>query len=145
MSLSEIRTEVQDGSATVRFHEVRTLAPKQGPKQSIDRRIRLTAVATDAVGWSTTAPPVTVVLDTTAPSVTIEDPASGSVVATPRVTVTGSVSDANLASVTVGPVTATVEGTRFTAPDVPLAEGDNFLVAVSWDGDRGADVLPLYG
>src|SRR5262249_1629498 len=93
----------------------------------------LTAIARDALGRSTTSAAVTVELDSTAPTATITDPDNGAVVGTPQVTVRGTVSDANLGTVKVNGVTATVTGTDFVASGVPLVEGDNFLVAVARD------------
>ena len=93
----------------------------------------LAATATDALGRSTTSASVPVVLDTTAPTVTITAPAAGSVVATPAITVQGEVSDPNLAEVRVDGVLATVSGTTFSASGVPLSEGENFLVASAVD------------
>ncbi len=93
----------------------------------------LYAVATDALGRTTTSAPVTVQLDTTAPTATITSPATGTVVATPTITVQGEVSDPNLAEVQVNGVVATVSGTTFTADGVALAEGENFVVAQAVD------------
>lgn len=91
----------------------------------------LVATATDALGRTATAT-VRVELDTTAPSVTITEPESGKVVSTPQIVVRGTVSDVNLAQVTVNGVAAAVSGTSFQVT-VTLAEGENFLVAVARD------------
>ena len=93
----------------------------------------LTATARDALGRTTTSAPVVVELDSTAPTATITEPDNGAVVATPQITVRGTVSDPNLATVTVNGIAATVTGTSFVASGVPLAEGENFLVAKARD------------
>ena len=93
----------------------------------------LTATARDVLGRSTTSAPVTVELDSTAPTATITEPENGAVVATPQITVRGTVSDPNLISVTVNGITATVAGTSFVANGVPLSEGESFLVAKARD------------
>jgi len=94
---------------------------------------QLIAKATDALGRSTVSAPVVVTLDTTAPTVTITAPTAGTVLDTPTITVSGEVSDPHLDSVRIGDVVATVSGMTFTAEDVPLDEGDNFLVAEATD------------
>lgn len=93
----------------------------------------LIAIATDVLGLVTESAPVTVRYDSTAPTVVIESPVSGSVVNTPSIDVTGTASDANLASVTVNGVAADVSGDSFTATGVSLTEGDNSLVATAID------------
>ena len=93
----------------------------------------LVATATDALGRSTDSALVTVELDTTAPTVAIDDPISGVVINTPVITVTGSVSDPNLDTVTVNGVTATVVDSEFTATGITLSEGDNTLIATAVD------------
>ena len=93
----------------------------------------LVARATDALGRVTDSAIVTVELDTTAPTVTIDDPISGVVIDTPVITVTGHVSDPNLATVTVNGVPATVTDMEFSAPGISLTEGDNTLVAEAVD------------
>jgi RHS repeat-associated protein len=102
----------------------------------------LTAVAIDALGRATTSAPVAVSLDTTAPTVTVTSPAGGTVVATPAITVDGEVSDPNLAEVRVNGVLATVDGTSFSAAGVPLAEGENFLVAEAVDAIGNSATSP---
>src|SRR5262249_21577573 len=60
------------------------------------------------------------------------------------VTVTGTATDPHLSSVTVNGVTASLVGSRFTAPGVPIAEGDNTLVAHAVDVvGHAADSAPL--
>jgi hypothetical protein len=76
------------------------------------------------------------VLASFAPAVTISAPANGATVATPSVTVSGTVTDpAGIASVKVNGVTATVgAGGTFTAA-VPLTLGANVITAVATDAD----------
>jgi RHS repeat-associated protein len=93
----------------------------------------LTATAKDALGRSATSAPVTVELDSTAPTAEITEPGNGSVVGTTPITVRGTVSDVNLVTVKVNGVTATVTGTSFVASGVTLVEGASFLVAVARD------------
>ena len=102
----------------------------------------LVARATDALGRITDSAVVTVELDTTAPTVTIDDPISGVVIDTPVITVTGHVSDPNLASVTVNGVSATVTDMEFSAPGISLTEGDNTLVAEAIDQVGNTAVSP---
>ncbi len=102
----------------------------------------LVARATDALGRVTDSAVVTVELDTTAPTVSIDDPISGVVIDTPVITVTGHVSDPNLASVTVNGVTATVTDMEFSAPGISLTEGDNTLVAEAIDQVGNTAVSP---
>ncbi len=91
----------------------------------------LVATAVDRAGNSATASRVAV-RDSQAPTITITDPAAGSVVPEAAVEVSGSVDDPNLDRVTVQGVTATVQGGGFSA-NVALAEGDNTLVVRATD------------
>ena len=93
----------------------------------------LVAVATDQLGLTTSSAPVTVELDTTAPTASIDVPEPGVIINTPLITVEGDVSDPNLTDVTVNGVPATVTGMRFVAQNVPLSEGSNSLVATAVD------------
>ncbi len=93
----------------------------------------LTATARDALSRSTTSATVVVELDSTAPTATITEPKSGDVVDTPQITVRGTVSDPNLTAVTVNGIAAAVTGASFVANGVPLAEGENSLVAKARD------------
>jgi RHS repeat-associated protein len=102
----------------------------------------LVAVAADVLGRSTTSAGVEVELDTTAPTIDIVTPASGAVVGTPTIAVTGEASDPNLASVTVGGVTAQLSGSSFSASGVTLQEGENFLVAEAVDSLGNASQSP---
>jgi hypothetical protein len=92
----------------------------------------VTAVATDALGRTSSAT-LTVRLDTTAPQITVDTPPDGTVVDATAADIGGWVADANLASVTVNGIQATVDGDRFTATGVPLTEGPNAIEAVATD------------
>ena len=72
-------------------------------------------------------------LDTRAPVVAIDGPVQGDLFGRSPITVTGTVEDAHLKTVTVNGVAATVVGNRFTAEDVVLHEGNNNLVALAED------------
>jgi hypothetical protein len=105
----------------------------------------LTAVATDADG-NVGTDSITVVLDTVAPRVLIDSPASGFVTAAPSITVTGRVNDTVLgtinsgqAQVTVNGIAAVVANRTFMAQGVPLAEGLNAVTAVGTDAVGNAD------
>ncbi len=71
--------------------------------------------------------------DSTAPTVSIGQPAAGALVKEGTVDVSGTVADTNLAGVTVNGVAATVTGQTFLAQQVPLAEGSNSVVARAID------------
>ncbi len=92
--------------------------------------------AADAAGNVTQAVR-TIVRDSTAPAVSIAQPAPGAFLASSTVTVSGSATDQHLASVAVaGPnntVTATLPGSTFTAPGLQLDEGANTLTATATD------------
>ena len=97
---------------------------------------RLTIVATDAAGNTQT---VTrdVTLDLSAPLVAFASPASGTLTNALTIDVSGTASDATLTSVVVngttamlGPVTGS---SRPFAATIPLAEGENHLVATATD------------
>ena len=99
----------------------------------------VTATGTNASGGVGTAS-VSVVLDTTPPSVAIDSPSDKVVVTTPQVYVTGLVNDVvpgtvNSAqvSVTVNGVQATVSNRSFMAEDVLLVPGQNIINAVATD------------
>jgi hypothetical protein len=66
------------------------------------------------------------------PDVTITSPADLTFLATTTVAVSGTMSD-SAAQVTVNGIPATVSGTTFTAPEVPLIEGGNILTATATD------------
>ena len=92
----------------------------------------LVASATDAAGNAGASPGVAVTVDTQAPVVSIDapaDPLTGS----GFVTVTGSVVEPHLLSVTVEGVPASASGGRFVATNVPLVEGAQQITAVAVD------------
>lgn len=91
-----------------------------------------TIVAADAAG-NTATWTHRIVLDSHAPTVSISQPAAGAVVKDGAVDVVGSAQDPHLAGVTVNGVAATVTGTTWLAPRVPLAEGSNTLTAHAED------------
>ncbi|MEO8196127.1 MAG: Ig-like domain-containing protein, partial [Thermoanaerobaculia bacterium] len=74
-----------------------------------------------------------VVRDVTAPTVSIQQPAAGMLVGTNAVQVTGQAADPHLASVAVNGVAASLSGSTWVAPQVPLAEGASTLVATAVD------------
>jgi RHS repeat-associated protein len=89
-------------------------------------------VATDAAGNTATAAH-RVTRDTNAPTVKISQPAAGALTAESSIDAAGTAQDPRLTKVTVNGVTATVSGTAWTAPRVPLAEGSNRIVARAED------------
>ncbi|MBI4747446.1 MAG: hypothetical protein HY774_03115 [Acidobacteria bacterium] len=91
----------------------------------------ITVSATDAFGNTSTASR-SVVLDTTAPVLTITSPEDGATTTEAQITVTGTVTDATTISVTVNDIAATVTGNEFLAV-VPLTEGPNTLLVRSID------------
>ncbi|HSL82641.1 MAG TPA: hypothetical protein VLF66_07675, partial [Thermoanaerobaculia bacterium] len=104
----------------------------------------LVAEAVDSLGNRAESPPVVVVLDTQPPEITLDAAALPELTDETSVTVTGTVSDPHLGTVTVNGVAATVAGTTFAAAGVPLDEGENLLVAEAVDtlGHR-ADTPPV--
>jgi RHS repeat-associated protein len=91
----------------------------------------LSVDALDAAGNLTTVNRA-VELDTLAPSVSISDPAAGTVVPGASITVAGAVSDPHLDRVEVNGVLATISGGSWSA-SVPLVEGSNTVVARAFD------------
>ncbi|MBI2869173.1 MAG: Ig-like domain-containing protein, partial [Chloroflexi bacterium] len=77
-----------------------------------------------------------VVLDSTAPTVTITSPVSGAVVSAPEVTVAGTVNDPSATSAVLTlngvPLTVTVAGGSFSQP-VTLSAGSNAITVVATD------------
>ncbi|MCB1055040.1 MAG: Ig-like domain-containing protein, partial [Acidobacteria bacterium] len=104
----------------------------------------LTARAVDTLGWSATAQ-VTVIRDTEAPEIHVDQPADGAYLAGDTVVVSGSVADEPGVTVTVNGVAATVTAGSFTAT-VNLSEGENRLIARALDavGNQGAHTLLVY-
>ena len=88
--------------------------------------------AVDGAGNAGTAS-LRLVLDTTSPTITVVQPAPGALVGALSVTVTGTVSDANLEAVTVDGGPATVDRNSFRRDGVPLVEGPNTLTATARD------------
>jgi hypothetical protein len=77
---------------------------------------------------------ITVTRDTTNPVVTIEYPEDGDAFNTASITVTGTVEEANLVSVTVNGVQAELYGGYFVAENVALnTEGENGIIVVATD------------
>jgi hypothetical protein len=92
----------------------------------------LVARAADAAGNAGSSAGVPVTVDTLAPIVSIDapgDPLTGSAF----VTVTGTVVEPHLLSLTVAGVPASVSGGRFVATNVPLVEGSQRITAVAVD------------
>ncbi len=103
----------------------------------------LVAVARDRTNHETEAPRVVVALDTQPPAVAIDAAALPSLTGDVSITVTGTVSDPHLATVTVNGVAAQVTGGEFAATAVPLQEGTNAIVAHAVDTlGHGADSAP---
>jgi hypothetical protein len=99
----------------------------------------ITATGINAGGGVGTAS-VSVVLDTTPPTVTIDSPSDRAVVTTPQIMVTGLVNDvvtgtvnAAQVSVTVNGVQASVGNRSFMANNVLLVPGQNVITAVAKD------------
>lgn len=70
--------------------------------------------------------------DTTAPVVTIQQPAEGAFTNAAQVTVNGTYNDDSQTTITVNGVSATLSGNSFTAT-VPVAEGQNSLLIAATD------------
>ena len=91
----------------------------------------LIATAVDRAGNLATASRV-VVRDSQSPTLTITDPAAGSVVPEAMVAVSGAVYEPNLDRVTVQGIAAEVQGDTFSA-SVALVEGENTIVVRATD------------
>jgi len=97
-------------------------------------RNEIRATARDTFGHETVSDPVVYELDATAPQIAITSPANGEVVTSLQIVVAGTVSDPNLAEVTVNGVTATLDaGAGTFSAVVALADGANTLTAVATD------------
>jgi RHS repeat-associated protein len=92
----------------------------------------LTATARNAANLEGSAS-VVVVRDTVGPILAISSPTAAQKIATSTTTVTGTVSDPHLASVSVEGLPASVSGGVFTAVGVPLTEGTKTLTATALD------------
>ena len=116
-----------------------------GPFALAEGSNAFTVIATDAAG-NGSQQTVSIERDSSAPTVVITQPGMGSVVGSTAVDVAGSASDPHLATVTVNGVAASQTGGTFLAPQVPLAEGENTLVATATDtagnsGDASVTVV----
>ncbi|HTC93758.1 MAG TPA: Ig-like domain repeat protein, partial [Terriglobales bacterium] len=124
---SPITVQVQGVSATVSGNQFTTTVPL--PTEGLQN---LQAVATDAAG-NVGQVSINIHVDRTPPVVTIAQPSEGSYSNQQTIAVSGTVTDASPVTVQVQGVSATVNGTQFTA-SVPLsAEGLQTLQAVATD------------
>ncbi len=109
----------------------------------------LTAVATNIDGEPGTDS-ITVVLDTVAPRVIIDSPASGSVMTEASITVAGRVNDVVMGTVNSGQATVSVNGIpavvshrTFMAEGVALHPGQNSIVAIATDAVGNVDTKAI--
>src|SRR5579859_6356189 len=124
---SPVTVQVQGVSATINGNQFTATVPL--PTEGLQN---LQTVATDAAGNVGQAP-VNVHVDRTPPVVVIAQPADGSYTNQQTIVVSGTVTDASPVTVQVQGVSATVNGTQFTA-SVPLpTEGLQNLQAVATD------------
>jgi len=121
VTVNDVQVTVTDGSFTAQID----LPDGDGDKT-------ITATATDVVGHES-SDSIAVILDTTPPQIQITQPVDGSWTNQTSITVTGTVSDANLDTVTVNGVQAAVTDGSFTAQGVQLQEGDNTITATATD------------
>ena len=91
----------------------------------------LTVTATDGVGLSTTVQ-LSVTMDTLAPVVSITAPSDGDLTANQPITVAGDFIEANLATLEVNGLDATLTGSQFSA-EIGLIEGPNTITAEATD------------
>lgn len=114
--------------------------------------LHLVAVATDSEG-NTGTDVLTITVDTTPPTVTIQYPSPGSRVYGAQITVTGRVNDPAIGTVndamskvTVNGVTAIVENRTFRAEGVLLQPGQNVLTAIAADlaGNQTAREIEIF-
>jgi hypothetical protein len=89
-------------------------------------------IATDGAG-NTATRTVTVTLDTAPPVLTGVLPASGTLVRTPLIDITGNVADASTVTVSVGARSTPAVNGAFTLNDVSLVEGNNYLTVTATD------------
>jgi bacillopeptidase F (M6 metalloprotease family)/subtilisin family serine protease len=92
----------------------------------------LTATAQVAEGETRPSAPITVILDQTAPVLTVTAPTDGLTTNRDAVTVTGGASDAHLRSVTVNGQSVTITGDSFSHR-ILVSEGDNLITVVATD------------
>lgn len=102
----------------------RTISLQEGPNH-------VTAEAEDRAG-NTSSVSGAVILDTIPPQLTVDVPAAGLITNQPRLTVSGTASDANLDGVTVNGAAAAVSGVTYTR-EIVLAEGDNTVTVSAID------------
>lgn len=106
----------------------------------------ITAIATDKAGNSATnSVTITYVRDTIPPLAVISSPANGIKVNTENITITGIIDD-NTATVTVNGINAAVSNNAFTAPNVPLTEGQNTITVTATDpaGNTSSAAIIIY-
>ncbi len=94
---------------------------------------QLKVTAIDNQGHTADSPTVSVLLDTAPPTITITSPANNLAINASRINVTGTVSEANIAAVTVNGIPALLNGSAFEARNVPLEAGAHSLTAVASD------------
>ena len=87
----------------------------------------LTAKATDDGGAVSTS--AAVMVNVSAPTLTIEAPLDGAAIDSDKVNVTGQIDSTGVSGVTVNGTIAAIHGDRFYANDVTLAAGANILTA----------------
>lgn len=99
----------------------------------------ITAVATD-VGGNVATASVQVILDTTAPTVTVDSPPDGYITAESGITITGLINDLVIGTVNGGEATVQVNGVAalvsnrsYLAADIPLILGDNTIDVTGTD------------
>jgi len=90
------------------------------------------ASAGDSLGHVGFSDPVSVTVDTLAPVITLTEPFDV-LVATPIVSLMGTVHDPHLESVVIDGIAAVVDGNAFIVEGVPLVEGENSIVATATD------------
>src|SRR6266568_6041065 len=97
----------------------------------------LAVTATDAAN-NATSQPRTVILDTHAPVLAVTAPANGLITNRTPVTVSGSVTDATVVTITVNGTPVTVGPDGHFSGSVPLTEGSNTLTTVATDAAGNA-------
>jgi RHS repeat-associated protein len=114
-----------------------------GATISADGDYLLSATATDRFGHAAAAS-ATFTIDRTRPTITITAPPNEATIHADRVDVSGTAGGADVASVSVNGIAATLTGGTFTA-SVPLDPGPNLLVVVAADrhGNRASVSIPV--
>ncbi len=106
----------------------------------------ITAQSIDKAGNTQTAS-ITVIKDTIAPAISITSPQNGAYLKSKKITVSGTVSDANdIGSVTVNGLAASVESHNFNADGISLNEGQNNIniTAIDEVGNRSQSSITVY-